>query len=98
MKLDSARSAASVSTSTNAVNASIQNSTVNSEPNALSGRCQGTDGKEKSIGRRGESVEKIRFKAFSKKEKSVVPGASFLPRIVFRRPVLNCGLPLSAPS
>jgi len=54
MKQDSARSAASASILTNAVTASIQSSTANSETSALFGRCQETEGREKSMGREGD--------------------------------------------
>jgi len=52
MKRDSVRSAVSALTLIIAVNVWIQCSIANSEPSALSGRCQKTDEKEKSIGRR----------------------------------------------
>jgi hypothetical protein len=47
MKRDSVRNAASVSTLTIAANVWIQSFTASSEPSALSGRCQGTEEREK---------------------------------------------------
>ncbi|MGA2518219.1 MAG: hypothetical protein ABSG44_16940 [Thermodesulfobacteriota bacterium] len=54
MKRGSAKNAASASASTNAVNVSIRCFTASSELSASSGKCQGTGGKGKSIGRRGD--------------------------------------------
>jgi hypothetical protein len=54
MKRDTVRSAVSVLTLTIAVTASIQSSTANSETSALFGRCQETEGREKSMGREGD--------------------------------------------
>jgi len=47
MKRDSVKIAASALTLTTVVNALIQSSIANSEPNASSGRCQRTEGKKK---------------------------------------------------
>jgi hypothetical protein len=60
MRQGSVRSAVSVLTSTTAVSALIQNSTASSEPNVSSGKCPGTEEKEKwrwgnkEIGGRGD--------------------------------------------
>lgn len=47
MKQDSVKNAVSALTLTTVANVWIQNSIVNSEPIALSGRCQGTGGRKK---------------------------------------------------
>jgi len=54
MKRDTVRSAVSVLTLTIAVTVSIQSSTANSETSALFGRCQETEGREKSMEREGD--------------------------------------------
>jgi hypothetical protein len=54
MKQDSVRSAVSALILTIAVNVWIQCFTANSGLSALFGRCQETEGKGKSIGRRGD--------------------------------------------
>ena len=47
MKPDSVKNAVNVSTSIIAANALIQRPTVSSEPNAVLGRCQGTEERKK---------------------------------------------------